>query len=233
MPRTQAGAAAGPGDAGGSDRVRPPGPRRRAVPDRDGCGDRRRPPDRAVADHDRPRTARRRVRAVARHPAGAGPAPQRRRRQRGRAAAPAAPAGTAAKAGKPDARPPDKPAEPNVIVSGERRLGESSGLSPAPEAREPRQAYSRAGRRLAGKSRVQEVRLRGAVVFHQDPAPGKARGTDVSGEAVDVINLGEGKSLLRSSTATPSPPGGSPATSRPPAAAAFAASHARRSSPRS
>jgi hypothetical protein len=42
------------------------------------------------------------------------------------------------------------------------------------------------------RSEIDEARLRGAVEFHQDPEPGKARGTDVVGAAVDLVNRKNG-----------------------------------------
>jgi hypothetical protein len=47
------------------------------------------------------------------------------------------------------------------------------------------------------QSEVREARLRGAVFFHEDPAPGKQRGTNVSGEAIDVTNLGENRMYFK------------------------------------
>lgn len=47
------------------------------------------------------------------------------------------------------------------------------------------------------QSEVQEARLRGTVAFHQDPAPGKTRGTNVRGEAIDLLNLGDGKMYFK------------------------------------
>ncbi len=39
-------------------------------------------------------------------------------------------------------------------------------------------------------SEIDEVRLRGGVEIHQDPAPGKLRGTEITGEAADLFNQG-------------------------------------------
>jgi hypothetical protein len=43
---------------------------------------------------------------------------------------------------------------------------------------------------------IQEARLREQVVIHQEPAPGKRRGNDVTGHRVDIHNRGEGKVLM-------------------------------------
>lgn len=43
------------------------------------------------------------------------------------------------------------------------------------------------------RAEVDTALLRGSVVFHQDAPPGKPRGTDVAGEAVDIHNQGEGR----------------------------------------
>ena len=47
------------------------------------------------------------------------------------------------------------------------------------------------------QSELREARLRGSVAFHEDPAPGKQRGTNVTGEAIDVTNLGENKMYFK------------------------------------
>jgi hypothetical protein len=46
------------------------------------------------------------------------------------------------------------------------------------------------------KYEVREVRLFGAVTMHQDPAPGKIKGQDASGEALVLINEGPGKVIF-------------------------------------
>ena len=85
----------------------------------------------------------------------------------------------------------EKPSsEPDVVVKANRvwaklLLHPKEGVAPEP-------------RDLAGigdsKTEIQMVFLRGAVDYHQDPAPGKQRGTDVTGDALDVIGQGDGKS---------------------------------------
>jgi hypothetical protein len=44
-----------------------------------------------------------------------------------------------------------------------------------------------------GRAELKEARLRGDVTFHQDPAPDKNRGTDLSGDAADLLSQGEGR----------------------------------------
>jgi len=63
-----------------------------------------------------------------------------------------------------------------------------------PEAGADAQAGKPAG--LAGmgggqRAEIDEVFLLGGVRFHQDPAPGKAKGTDVAGESVYLLNQGD------------------------------------------
>ena len=101
----------------------------------------------------------------------------------------------------PQALAKAKPDEPDVVVKAHRVW--------AKILMRPRDAPGAAGEGKAGgaigggKSEIQEVRLRGAVDFHQDAAPGKLRGTDVTGEAVDLINQGEGKSKFKVFSADP------------------------------
>ena len=112
------------------------------------------------------------------------------------APAPVAAAPVAAAPNAPAAAPaPVAPPEPNVSVKAIRvwariRQRADEGLGLSSTSSQP------AG---AGKdtSQIEEVRLRGAVHFHQDPEPGKQRGTTVTGEALDMVSLGEGKSLFK------------------------------------
>ncbi len=83
----------------------------------------------------------------------------------------------------------DKPAEPGVSVSADRvwaviLLKPDTGPKPAGGSSEESP--------MSG-GEVQTVLLRGGVVFHQDPEAGKTQGTDVTGEALDVTNQGDGK----------------------------------------
>jgi hypothetical protein len=89
----------------------------------------------------------------------------------------------------------EKPAEPNISVRANRvwaRILQQPGQglsvvsSQAPGGGAPK-----------NEAQVKEVRLRGAVVFHQDPPPDKTRGTNVTGEALDVVNLEANKSEFK------------------------------------
>jgi hypothetical protein len=76
----------------------------------------------------------------------------------------------------PAAKPDDKSA------SGKTRAATSTIASnPA----DPNSSYQ-----------VREVRLFGAVTMHQDPAPGKTKGQDASGEALILLNEGPGKAIF-------------------------------------
>jgi len=57
----------------------------------------------------------------------------------------------------------------------------------------------------ARKAEIDEVRLRGTVVIHQDPGAGKARGTEIAGEAVDLFNQGGKGSKFIVYSADPKP----------------------------
>ncbi|MGE3821484.1 MAG: hypothetical protein AB7I30_18900, partial [Isosphaeraceae bacterium] len=81
---------------------------------------------------------------------------------------------------------PEPEPEPEAEASAGRvwalvRLGPAGGRASTPT--EGRGALS---------AEIREVRLRGAVAFHQDPPKGKTRGVDVKGEAVDLSNHGQG-----------------------------------------
>jgi hypothetical protein len=93
-----------------------------------------------------------------------------------------------------------KPTDPDVRVRA-NHVWARIALRPkgepgrAPATAEP----STADGNPAGKaqSELREARLRGAVSFHEDPAPGKQRGTNVTGEAIDVTNRGENKMYFK------------------------------------
>jgi hypothetical protein len=91
-------------------------------------------------------------------------------------AQPAAPAATepAAPGEEAVARAPEKPPEPAMEVEADDVWARVVMAS------------------LRGKPEVQEVRLRRGVTIHQDPPAGKTKGTDVAGEAVDLVSLGNG-----------------------------------------
>jgi hypothetical protein len=123
------------------------------------------------------------------------------------AAAPATtpPARTAVAAADPKAAPAAvapvlvKPAEPDSRAIA-NKVWASVRLLPAAVASTTTSAPAPAGGGLLGgqpgsshQAELDEVRLRGAVTYHQDPAVGKLRGTDVVGEAVDLINKGENR----------------------------------------
>ena len=95
-----------------------------------------------------------------------------------------------------------KPAEPDVNVRAQRVWAR---IALKPDAEQGGALASRAaadgnGQGQGGddaKTEIREVRLRGAVAFHQDPEAGKQRGTTITGEAVDVTNLGDEKMYFK------------------------------------
>ncbi|MEA2632406.1 MAG: hypothetical protein QOE66_2625, partial [Chloroflexota bacterium] len=117
------------------------------------------------------------------------------------AGAPGAPAVAAAGAPATQAEPQakTKPAGPDVDVRAQR-VWARIALRPEEERGSAGAGVPAAGeRREAGDTptEIREVRLRGTVAFHQDPEPGKQRGTNVTGEAVDVTNLGDDKMYFK------------------------------------
>jgi len=116
------------------------------------------------------------------------------------APSPAKPAAKPAAAGTPPApaAAPERPAEPEARAIGDRVYAKV-WLKPAPASSGPANADTAApagglfGGGAGGKrAEIDKVFLRGAVSFCQDPAPGKAKGTTVTGEAVDLFNSGGG-----------------------------------------
>ncbi|SIO40684.1 hypothetical protein SAMN05444166_4447 [Singulisphaera sp. GP187] len=104
---------------------------------------------------------------------------------------PAAPPATGEKA-EPATTPKAKPAEPGVTVSADRvwaLIRTTPNADPTPTG-----AESSAPGNTRGE--IQKVLLRGGVAFHQDPDTGKTQGTDVTGEALDVHNQGDGKMMF-------------------------------------
>jgi hypothetical protein len=99
------------------------------------------------------------------------------------------------------AKPQAKPADPEVRVRANhvwarialRPKEGSPGAASAGGEADPRDPNAAGDAR----SEVREARLRGAVFFHEDPAPGKQRGTNVAGEAIDVTNLGDNKMYFK------------------------------------
>lgn len=105
---------------------------------------------------------------------------------------------------KADAKAPEKPKDPDIRVRANRvwaLIAQRSANGASPPKSD--------GTAGTGGADVKEVRLRGGVDFHQDPAPGKTQGTDVVGEALDLVNLGNGKSKFqvhdREDSASPYP----------------------------
>jgi hypothetical protein len=92
-----------------------------------------------------------------------------------------------------EAKAPTKPTDPDVRVRANhvwarialRPRGEQGGAADRTRPGDNTQ------------SELREARLRGAVYVHEDPAPGKQRGTNVSGEAIDVTNLGENRMYFK------------------------------------
>jgi hypothetical protein len=89
-----------------------------------------------------------------------------------------------------------KPAEPAVDVKADRVYTRIL-LKNAPEAAGGAQPAEAPGGPEAGRGEVQLALLRGKVLFHQDPEPGKTKGTDVIGEAIDLANQGKGKMEIK------------------------------------
>lgn len=121
------------------------------------------------------------------------------------------PASTAAskpEASKPgEGNPPrtpaaDRPVEPEARAVANRvwarvRLKPAKGPTVASNAQaKPAAPTGLFGSGGAGgeQAEIDQVFLRGAVSVHQDPGAGKTKGTDVTGEAVDVFNNGNGTS---------------------------------------
>lgn len=101
------------------------------------------------------------------------------------AAAPA-PAGPSPDAGpKPDApQPQPQPAEPALDVQADLVWAKVVVAGPP-------------GRSGRSKGEVREVRMRHAVRLHQDPAPGKARGMDVTADALDLLSSAPGQAQIQ------------------------------------
>jgi len=76
----------------------------------------------------------------------------------------------------PDSKPEAPPATPEPAVDGRANVIFATIL----------QAVE------GGKNEVQDAKLRGSVLVHQDAAAGEARGKDLSGEALDLTSRGNG-----------------------------------------
>lgn len=77
---------------------------------------------------------------------------------------------------EPGPAPKPKPAQPPIRVDANSAWARVQ-LTPGRRDRKPE---------------LQEVRLRGRVVLHQDAPPGKLKGTHVTAEAIDLKNRGDG-----------------------------------------
>ncbi len=105
----------------------------------------------------------------------------------------------AAPAPVPAAAPaePARPVEPESRADADRVWARVL-LKPAPAGSSAKATGSAPGAGMFGgggsngarTSEIDEVRLRGTVLIHQDPSQGKTRGTEIVGEAVDLFNQG-------------------------------------------
>ncbi|WP_406697962.1 hypothetical protein V5E97_03815 [Singulisphaera sp. Ch08] len=84
--------------------------------------------------------------------------------------------------------PKPKPAEPEVTVTADRVWAK---IKTTPDTNPTQTAAPNGPEAFRGE--LNSVQLRGGVVFHQGPEVGKTQGTDVTGEALDVVNQGNGK----------------------------------------
>lgn len=76
-----------------------------------------------------------------------------------------------------------KPADPPIHVEADRVWARIVQIPGEDEAK--------------GKSEIKEARLRRRVLVHQDPAANELVGKDLKGDAIDVINQGEGRLWLQ------------------------------------
>lgn len=108
-------------------------------------------------------------------------------------APPAGPA-PAAPAPPPPAAPPAPAAEPAPPAEGEAAPDAAPPKAPPPAmiARADSGWAQIALASRQSKPELQKVFLRGGVDIHQDPEPGKARGTDIRGDSVDLFGRGGG-----------------------------------------
>ena len=100
-----------------------------------------------------------------------------------------------AKADAPADKPAAGPKEPATKAVATKVYAELIVRpTPAGEKAEPGSSSS-SGMSLAKgpsqKTEIDKVRLRGGVVYHQDPEAGKVKGTDVVGEALDLTRRGD------------------------------------------
>lgn len=99
-----------------------------------------------------------------------------------------------------DPKGAEKPADPDVFVKA-NRVWANILMRPTDEAEANPAGGAKRGAGAApgalpgsGKSKgeLQRVYMAGAVSFHQDPAPGEAKGTDITGEACHGLSMGNG-----------------------------------------
>lgn len=93
---------------------------------------------------------------------------------------------------EPQAEPTPKEPEPNVDL---RAAYVWAKMRQAPKPKPAAPLGKKAGEAETAPQLV-EARLEGEVAMHQDPNPGKERGTDVNGDRARVINRDEGRSLF-------------------------------------
>ena len=97
-----------------------------------------------------------------------------------------------------------KAADPTAATAAKRPLplpprpADSSAAAPAP----------------ASARRSKRFDLRGNVSFHQDPEKGKEKGTDITGEAIDLLNQGENATRFTVFHHDPTPQGERPGPRR-------------------
>ena len=94
----------------------------------------------------------------------------------------------AAKAEPPAPQAPERKSKAEADLVYARLL-----LHPATDQEKAESAKKNANsgnRPSTGRTEIDTVRLRGTVVYHEDPAEGKERGTNVLGEAVDIDRKG-------------------------------------------
>ena len=100
-----------------------------------------------------------------------------------------------AKPGNEPEPPPQEP-EPEIVVRANRvwaLIHQNSKPGPGAPNQKPAPGKSAVEQ---GSAEVKMVRLRGNVLFHQDPPANKQVGIDVQGEALDLTNLGNNKSKV-------------------------------------
>ena len=112
---------------------------------------------------------------------------------------------------KPAAEAPAKPVElaSNAIadrVYAKVRLKPADPSAPVSPTAAP-SLIGGAGASEGRQSEIDTVYLRGNVAIHQDPAAGKTKGTDISGQAIDMINQGDGNTRFTVFNHVPKPRG--------------------------